>query len=64
MKVSELISKLQMLDQNATIKVVVPIEGRPYGGGILKELSDISETFDQDINNMFYSIHLSEFKAE
>lgn len=59
MRVNELIAKLQTLRQDASIKIVVPIEGRPYGG-ILKEVDGISETFDQDSNEMFYTVHLSD----
>ena len=62
MKVSELISKLQSLDPDATIRVVVPIEGRPYGG-FLKEVGEITETFDQDTNKMFYTIELVDYEA-
>lgn len=59
MRVNELIAKLQTFRQDASIKIVVPIEGRPYGG-ILKEVDEISETFDQDSNEMFYTVHLSD----
>jgi polyphosphate kinase 2 (PPK2 family) len=61
MEVSELILKLQTLNQDATIKVIVPFEGRPYGGTD-KELSEITETVDQDTNKVVYTTQLSEYE--
>ncbi|WP_289137754.1 hypothetical protein [uncultured Brevibacillus sp.] len=63
MKVSELISKLQNLQQDVSIKVVIPIEGRAYGD-FLKEVSEISETFDQNTNKLFYTIQLAGDEVE
>lgn len=61
MKVKELVQILEKFDQDLVIRVVVPIDGRPYGGGFLKEISEVSEIFDQDTNKPSYVIHISDF---
>ncbi|WMT41749.1 hypothetical protein RE628_04465 [Paenibacillus sp. D2_2] len=64
MKVRELVQILEQLDQDQVIRVVVPIEGRPHGGGFLKEVSEVSEIFDQDTNKPSYVIHISDFNEK
>lgn len=61
MKVNELVQILKQLDQDQVIKVVLPIEGRPHNGGILKEIGEVAEVFDQDTNKPSYVIHISDF---
>ncbi|EFU43872.1 hypothetical protein PVOR_01635 [Paenibacillus vortex V453] len=65
MKVSELIAVLQTLQQDATIKVVIPVPGREHlGGGYLKEISEISEAYDQDTNRLNYGIVITEYQPD
>lgn len=64
MKVSELINRLNELDPDVTIRVVVPIEGRPHGGGFLKEIVEVSEGFDQDTNKLGYAIYIADYQKD
>lgn len=55
MKVKELIQQLQALDQEAEIRVLIPLPHRPLSGD-LEPIHSIDPCFDQDTNELNYVI--------
>lgn len=63
MKISELIERLQTLEQNSEIKISLLKDGyRPFCN--MKEIEDIDPVFDQDTGKLTYTISVSISKEE
>lgn len=54
-KVKDLITQLQRLEQEAEIKVLFPLPNRPIGG-TLESIFEIKSYIDQDSNKTHYAI--------
>lgn len=56
MKVKKLIEMLNELDQELEITVLEKIPNRPYGGGSMKPIHEVTIVYDQDTNIPQYVI--------